>query len=102
MILDVKAHSQFNIIMHMNDPKANIEAMHKALRSHIMLAKDSDEHQIIHQTSKDKNPAVPKGDHASQWDILFRTVKLHSFKMGLTKSGDLSNLIGMGFHEGSS
>lgn len=98
MILD---YSQFNIIMDMNDPKANIEAMHTALRRHIMLCRDSDEHEIIYQTNKDKNPKVLKGEHASQWDILFRTVKLHSFKMGLTKNGDLSNLIGMGFHEGS-
>lgn len=104
MILDAQAesecrryalHAQFNIIMDMKDPRANIEAMHEALKSHIMLMRDSDEQQIIHQWTKDRNAVVPKGDHASPWDILFRTVKLRIFKMGLTKNGDL--LIGMGF-----
>jgi hypothetical protein len=70
-------------------------AMHEALKGHIMLMRDSDEQQIIHQFTKDRNANVPKGDHASPWDILFRTVKLRIFKMGLTKNGDL--LIGMGF-----
>ena len=97
MILDINEHSvQFNVIMDWRDPKANIDAMYVALKGHLMLLNGSDGQDCIYQTTKDTNDQVKKGDHASQWDIKFRTGKLRTFKLGLTKNGDLS--ICMGFH----
>ena len=87
---------QFNVIMDMHDPKATIEAMKVALQGHIMFLFGSSGQEAIYETSKDTNENVKKGDHASEWDIIFRIAKLGSFKMGLTKNGDL--VICMGFH----
>ena len=80
---------KFNIILNMDDPVANIEVMHARLRNHFMLGPrpwtiGSSGNEITHNSGKGT------GDHASQWDIIFRTAKLRTFKMGLTKHGDLT------------
>ena len=100
MILDrsgIAGHSvQFNVIMDMHGPKASIEAMKVALQGHTMLLIGSSGQEAIYETIKDTNENVKEGDHASEWDVIFRTAKLGSFKMGLTKHCDL--VICMGFH----
>ena len=97
MILDINEHSvQFNVIMHRQDPMANIDAILLALKGHILLLKGNNGEDYIIQTTKDTNPDVKPGDHASQKDIIFRTPKLRTYKLGLTKNGDL--VICMGFH----
>ena len=95
MILDrsgIAGHSvQFNVIMDMHDPKASIEAMKVALQGHTMPLIGSNGQEAIYETSKDTNENVKKRGHASEWDVVFRTAKLGSFKMGLTKHGDLGH-----------
>ena len=97
MILDINEHSvQFNVVMHRQDPMADIDAILLALKGHILLLKGSNGEDYIIQTTKDTNPDVKPGDHASQKDIIFRTPKGRTYKLGFTKNGDL--VICMGFH----
>ena len=97
MILDINKHSvQFNVIMDWRDPMADIDAILLALKGHILLLKGSNGEDYIIQTTKDTNPDVKPGDHASQKDIIFRTPKGRTYKLGFTKNGDL--VICMGFH----
>ena len=100
MILDkrgIAGHSvQFNVIMDMRDPMTDIDAILLALKGHILLLKGSNGEDYIIQTTKDTNPDVKPGDHASQKDIIFRTPKGRTYKLGFTKNGDL--VICMGFH----
>lgn len=90
MVLEPGLAPKFNLTMDMDDPKANIGATHVALQNHFMLAIGSSGKELTKPTEKETNLDVKDRDHASQYDIIFRTVMLRTFTMGLTKQGDLT------------
>ena len=84
MVHDPAKTGNFNIIISADDPMADIKLMLGSLVSHCMLAKNGLGNPIYSEAAK------PPGDHASPYNIIFRTLKLRSFEMGLTKFGDVS------------
>ena len=76
---------KFNIILHATDPMADVVSLYSALQSWPMLCIGSSGKELIIDTTKENII----GEHASEWDIIFRTHKLLTFKCGITMHGDL-------------
>ena len=75
---------KFNIIMAADDELANIEKIEEKLRDYPMLAIGSSQRVAIHKFQK------PTGNHASDYNLQFRTWKCRSCAIGLTMHGDLT------------
>ena len=75
---------KFNIIMAADDELANLEKIEEKLRGYPMLATGSSQRVLIHKFQK------PKGNHASDHTLKFRTWKCRSCTIGLTMHGDLT------------
>ena len=76
---------KFNIILDSGDEAADILVLHRRLLQHFMLCPGSSGREMLHISEK-----ATEGDHASPWDIIFRTAGLHTYKMGLTKNEDMT------------
>ena len=63
---------KFNVVMKRQDPKANIEAIAAALHINPLLAIGSCGRQLTFNTQK------TKGNHASEYDVIFRTMKMRT------------------------
>ena len=84
-----EGHWKFNIIMHKDDPRADIHVMEKRLLQHCMLCVGGSEKRLIIQFNKEEHKC--HGDHASGVNVVFRTYKLRTYEMGLSKWQDETN-----------
>lgn len=75
---------KFNIVMAAGDEFANLDKIEEVLRGYPMLATGSSQRVLIHKFQK------PKGNHASDHTLKFRTWKCRSCTIGLTMHGDLT------------
>ena len=80
---------KFNIILHVTDPMADVARLYSALQSWPMLCIGSSGKELIIDTTKENINRGFISEHASEWDIIFRTHKLLTFKCGITMHGDL-------------
>jgi hypothetical protein len=92
MIMEPGTPKKFNVILHKDDPFANIDSIENMLKAHFMVCVGSTGLEYIqHKGHKDSDVKdFSTGDHASPWDLIVRCHKLRSFKVGLTKNGDLT------------
>jgi hypothetical protein len=84
-----------NLIMHKDDPLGSIYSIQALLKGHPIVCRGATGLEVMQHVGY-KNEAVKDktGDHASPFNIVFRTVKLHSYTIGFTKNGDLTNTKG--------